>query len=327
VGSLDRIQQAILDAAGGQTALARATVILSSSITPGSTGYLISLNGNVIQASAADGVAVSNGDSVLVAVTGTSRGQSEAFVLCRMSTTGLHPATGTVTTVPPSSPTITVLGADGVSYTAYFLSSYTPVVNDNVEMIFLAGVPYVTKAGATPAPAPATPIGSGASTASSGTTNFPATDSATYWSGLWSSPGVGWGNPSEMYSGTWSGNTMHAAWFYGGGPTQLAGRTITGGRVWIGKREGVGNYNSVANIQIWSHSAGSRPGGDVSLLNGPTSTVAQPWQGLTQYGITQAQAQDLVNGGGLALVNGDYAAFDGVQLNAQSGLVSIDWTR
>jgi hypothetical protein len=34
-----------------------------------------------------------------------------------------------------------------------------------------------------------------------------------------------------------------------------------------------------------------------------------------------------VNGGGLALVNGDYAAFDGVQLNAQSGLVSIDWTR
>jgi hypothetical protein len=324
VGSLDRIQDVLVRAMGEQTTLIRATVL----VVGGMSGYQVSLNGNIIQASALDDVAVSVGDSVLVAVSGSARGQSEAFVLGRMSTSGLHPATGSVSVVPPSSPTITVVGADGVSYTAFTEAGYTPSVNDNVEMVFVGGYAYVTKAGITPTPAPPAPVGSSTSTVTSGTTSFPASDSATYWNGLWSSPGIGWGNSSWLYSGTFGGSTMHAAWFYGGGPTQLAGRTITGGRVWLGPREGAGNYNSVANIQIWSHSSGvSRPGGDISLVNGPTSTVAQPWQGLTAYGITQAQAQDLVNGGGLALVNGDYAAFQGVQANAQSGKVDIDWSR
>jgi hypothetical protein len=317
--NLDGGQDSLIRAMGDQTTLVRATIL------PSTSGYQVSLNGNILQATALDDVSVNSGDSVLVAVTGTARGQSEAFVIGRLSTNGVHPATGTVTTVPPSSNTITVLGADGVSYTAYFVAGYTPAVNDNVEMSFVGGYAYVTKAGATPAPAPPAPVGSSTPTTTSGTTSFAASDSATYWSGGgWGS----WGNTSWMYSGTYGGSTVHAAWFYGGGPTQLAGRTITGGRVWLGPREGAGNYNSVANIQIWSHSSGvSRPGGDISLVNGPTSTVAQPWQGLTAYGITQAQAQDLVNGGGLALVNGDYAAFQGVQANAQSGKVDIDWSR
>lgn len=324
MGSLDRIQASLILAMGDQTTLVRATVILSSTITAGATGYLVSLNGNIIQASAADGISVSNGDSVLVAVTGTPRGQSEAFILCRLSTTGLHPATGTVTTVPPSSPTITVLGADGVSYTSYFLSSYTPAVNDNVEMIFLAGVPYVTKAGATPTPPPAAPVGSSTPTISSGTSNFAASDSATWWGpGGWGS----WGNTAYVYSGTWGGSTVNGAWFYGGGPTQLAGRTITGGRLTLGPRQAAGSYNSPATVNIYTHSSQTRPGGNVSTVNGPTTVTAQPWQGLTVYSLTQAQAQDLVNGGGIAIFNGDYAALSGVQSNAQSGTVSIDWSR
>lgn len=324
MGNLDGGQDALIKAMGDQTTLVRATVILSSNVTAGTTGYLVSLNGNIIQASAADGVSVSNGDAVLVAVTGTMRGQSEAFILCRMSTTGLHPATGTVTVVPVGSQTITVVGADGVTYTAYFLSSYTPAVNDNVEMIFLAGVPYVTKAGATPAPAPAAPVGSSTPTVSTGTSNFAASDSATWWGpGGWGS----WGSTSYVYSGTYGSSTVNGAWFYGGGPTQLAGRTIMGGRFTLGPRQGAGNYNSPASVNIYTHSSWSRPAGNVSTVNGPTTVTAQPWQGLTVYSLTAAQAQDLVNGGGIAIFNGDYAAFSGVQSNAQSGTVSIDWSR
>ncbi|MEZ2388880.1 hypothetical protein AB6813_04915 [bacterium RCC_150] len=215
-------------------------------------------------------------------------------------------------------------GADGVTYTAYFLSSYTPVVNDNVEMVFLAGVPYVTKTGATPAPAPPAPVGSSSTTTSSGTTPFAASDSATYWSGGgWAS----YGDTRYVYSGTYGGNTVNGAWFYGNGPTQLQGRTINGGRVILGPRGGAGNFNAPAAVNLYTHSSASRPGGNVTTLNGPTSVVAQPWQGLMTYALTAAQATDVVNGGGIAIFNGDYADFQGVQLNAQSGTVSIDWSR
>ena len=130
MGSLDVLQQVAAAAAGQQLYFVRGTVLAATS---GQTGYQVSVLGAVLPASAADSVSAAVGDNVLVAFIGTGRGQSEAIIMCRMSAAGLHPATGTVATVPPSSPTITVTGADGVTYTAYFLSSYTPTVGDNVE--------------------------------------------------------------------------------------------------------------------------------------------------------------------------------------------------
>lgn len=316
MGSLDRLQA--LAAAGQQQILLRGTVVA------GSGGFAVNVNGNTLPASSIDPVAVSAGDSVLVAVISGATGQAEAVVLGRMANT-MRPATGTVAVVPVGSQTITVTGSDGASYTAYFLSGYTPAVGDNVEMAFVGGYPYVSKAGTTPVPAPVQTVAAPPGAASTGTTPFSAFDSATWWGG------GGWGSygrTDHVYSGTWGGSTVNGAWFYNGAGAQLAGRTILGGRFVLGARDiGAGNYNSPASVNIYTHGSATRPGGNVSTLNGPTTVAAQPWQGLTTYPLSTAQAVDFVNGGGIAIFNGDYAAFQGIQANAQSGTVYIDWSR
>lgn len=315
MANLDTLQQLAL--AGQQQVFVRGTVVA------GSGAYAVNVNGNVLPVSSIDPVAVSLGDSVLVAVISGATGQAEAIVLGRMANT-MRPATGTVATVPVGSQTITVNGADGGTYTAYILSGYTPAVGDNVEFSFIGGYPYVSKAQTTPTPPPVQTVAAPPSTPNSGTTSFAASDSATYGPFGWGS----WGNTSEVYSGTWGGSTVNGAWFYAGGPSQLQGRTITGGRVTLGPRVGgVGSYNSPATVNIYSHGSVNRPAGNISLINGPVTVTAQPYQGLTTYPLTQAQAQDIVNGGGIGISFGDYAAFQGIQANAQSGTVSIDWSR
>jgi hypothetical protein len=316
--NLDKLQA--LTAAGQQQMFLRGTVVLPT----GATAFAVNINGNVLPASAADNVSVNVGDSVLVAVLSGATGQAEAIVLFRMSTTGLHPATGTVTVVPVGSQTITVKGADGQTYTAYFLAGYTPAVNDNVEMVFIGGYPYVSKAGTTPTPPPVQTVAPPPTAPNSGTTTFAAADASTYWGpGGWGS----WAGGTRVFTGDIGNGPVTGAWFYAGGPTQLAGRTITGGRVTFGSRYAAGSYNSPVAVNIYTHSSPSRPGGNVALVNGPTVVTAQPYQGLTTYTLTQAQAQDLVNGGGIAISGGSYAGFDGIAQNAQSGTVSIDWSR
>jgi hypothetical protein len=316
VANLDKLQAMGDD--GQKQMLVRGTVVA------GSGAYAVNVNGNVLPVSSIDPVAVSAGDSVLVAVIAGASGQAEAIVLGRMANS-MRPATGTVTVVPVGSQTITVTGSDGATYTAYFLSGYTPAVNDNVEITFIGGYPYVSKAGVTPTPPPVQTVAAPPTAPSSGTTNFAAADSATYWSGGgWGS----WGRADHVYSGTWGGSTVNGAWFYAGGPGQIQGRTILGGRFILGARDiGSGNYNSPATVNLYTHGSPNRPGGNVSTINGPTVVTAQPWQGLTTYSLSQAQAQDLVNGGGIAIFGGDYAAFQGIQANAQSGTISIDWSR
>lgn len=317
--SLDTLQA--LGVGDQQVKLVRGVVVTTS----GSSGYAVNVLGNVIPARAADPTPVVAGDTVLVAILAGATGQGEAIVLCRIGS-ALRPATGTVTTVPPSSSTITVTGADGVAYTAYFPSSYTPTVGDNVEIVFLAGFPYVTKTGATPAPAPVAVVAPPPTAPLTGTTPFAASDSSTWWG-----PG-GWGSwntysqPSGVFQGDYGSGPLTGAFFYGGGPGQLAGRTILGGRVTFGPRLAVGSYNSPVTVTIYTHSSTNRPAGNVSLLNSTTVT-AQPWQGLTTYALTAAQAADIVGGGGIAIANNGYAGFAGISVNAQSGTVSIDWSR
>lgn len=297
-------------------------------IVAGTSGYRVNVAGSVLPAASAESVAVAVGDSVLVAIVNSGIGQAEAIVLCRMSTTGLHPSTGTVTSVPGGSSTIVVTGADGVTYNPYPLAGYTPAVNDNVEMVFLAGTPYATKASPVPVAAPQTqmPMKAPSTPVATGTSTFIASDSATYSGGTWSSPGVGWGQPNEVYCGTSGGTTMHGAWFYGGAAAQLSGRTINAARFTFGQRVGgPGNYGSPATIIVWTHSSANRPSGDITQLNSATWTV-QPFTAPT-ITLTPAQATDLVNGGGIAIYGGDYAAFQGVQMNPTSGILSLDWSR
>jgi hypothetical protein len=318
VGNLDTLQA--LASGGDQTRFLRGTVVKQQ----GATSYSVSVNGSVIPVSAAESVAVVAGDNVLVA---WLMDQKEAIVVCRLSDT-LHPATGTVATVPVGSQTITVTGADGTTYTAYAMSGYSPTVGDNVEMLFLGGAVYVSKTNPTPAaPTVVTTVAPPSTGPSTGTSPFAASDSSTWWG-----PG-GWGSwdtysqPSGVFQGDYGSGPLTGAWFYAGAPGQIQGRTILGGRVVVGPRLQVGSYNNALSVNLYTHSSPNRPGGNVSLVNGPTVVTAQPWQGLTTYTLTAAQATDLVNGGGIAITGGSYLGFAGIAVNAQSGTVYIDWSR
>lgn len=293
---------------------------------PGGTGYSVNVAGSTLAVSAAESCAVAAGDSVLVALVNSGIGQAEAIVLCRLSTTGIHPATGTVTAAPAAPNPVSITGADGVAYSAYALAGYTAAVNDNVELIFLAGTAYCTKVGAPVAVPPQPPVAAPPVAVTTGTTTYTASDSSTFWNGLWSSPGIGWGNPGDVYSGTWGGSTVHGAWFYGGAASQLSGRTIGAARFTFGQRlGGSGNYNAPAQVVVWTHSSANRPGGDITALNSTTVTV-QPYDSPT-VPLTAAQATDLLNGGGIAIYGGDYAVFQGIQTNPASGQLSFDWSR
>ena len=119
------------------------------------TGALaVNVNGNVIPTSYADPIVVAVGDAVSVDLMTGATGLSEAVVTGRITLTP-RPGTGKVKTVPVSSPTITVTGTDNIDYTATFVSSYTPVANDNVILAWNAANPTVNgKVGSTAAPPP-----------------------------------------------------------------------------------------------------------------------------------------------------------------------------
>ena len=290
------------------------------------TGALaVNVNGNVIPASYSDPVVVVAGDAVVVDVVTTTRGQSEAVVTGRL-TLAPRPATGTVTTVPVGSQTITVTGTDGTAYAATFVSSYTPTVNDNVILAWNAAAPTVTgKVGATAAPPPPTPaVTPPPPPPSTGWTTYPATDSSTWATYGWDTFAGGGGN---VYGGS-TYDTVTGAWFYGGSPKALAGRTITRVSFDLPNRRAVGSYNNTVNLVFSLHTSQRRPGGNVALT-GTTSTVAvrAGWTNGT-INLPTAFGAGLIAGYGIAITPAsDYAGFDGRLINPASGKITLYWSR
>lgn len=284
----------------------------------------VNVQGNPIYPRYQDPVVVAVGDPVTVVITGTG----DAVVTGRV-TLSPRPAEGVVKTVPPSSPTITVTGTDGIDYVAKFAASYTPTVNDNVLLAWNAALPYVTgqvgvvaAPGAPPggvAPPPAGPV--------TGTTPYAATDSATWVPGLgvwdaWARRG------GRLYQGSSGGYVTYGAWFYAGSAAQLAGRTITRIQFTLGARDrAAGGYSSPVPVHFYTHTSPNRPGGDVTRPSGPWDETAQPYQGPTTYDLPLSFATDLLNGGGISIAGDPYAGFDGVIQDPTSGLLTIDWSR
>lgn len=285
----------------------------------------VNVGGNTVPARWADPLVVAEGDPVLVDIDYSRSGQGAAVVRCRL-TDKSRPGQGTVLTVPASSPTITVTGSDGATYTATFVSSYTPVVGDAVILSWNAAVPSVvgkitTTAAPPPPPAPITPPPA----TNWGTKPYPASDSGTYW------PGGGWrswaGGGSRVFQGSAGAGPVYGAWFYAGSPSQLAGKTITAIRFTLGARWAVGNHNSPITLHLYTHGNSFMPGsGDVSRLSGPHDIVVQPGQGLTTYDLPLYFAPDLLNGGGIAIAGEPYAGFSGVTNQPESGLLNMDWS-
>lgn len=287
----------------------------------------VSVDGNPVTARYADPLVLAVGDPVLVLISSNGPyGQAEAFVLCRL-TASPRPSTGTVTVVPASSATISVRGADGVTYKATF--AYTsPAVNDVVILSWNAAVPtalakVTTTAGAA---APYAPVAAQASS-TSGTSTYPATDSASWTPtfGAWDAWAGGGGN---LYQGGASyGGPSNGAWFYNGAAGELSGRTIARIQFRIGARRNIGSYNSPVAFHFYAHSSANRPAGDVARTSGPYDVTVQPGQGAATIDLPLSFAATLQSGGGIGISGESYAGMAGRYTQPDSGTLQIDWSR
>jgi hypothetical protein len=316
------LAQSYVDATAAPPNRLQGVMVLASG-TFGAKALAVNVNGNIIPARYYDGVTVQVGDPVAVEFVAGPQGQAEAWVTGRLAPTP-RPAQGTVKTVPPSSQTITVTGTDGTDYTSYFASTYTPVVGDNVILAWSNGIPTaMAKVGVTPAPPPPAAVAAPPPTAATGTGRYAAVDTSTYWGpGGWGS----WAGGNNVYQGDYGSGMLTGAWFYGGSPTELAGRTVTAIRFTLGGRNGAGASSSAVPVNIFSHTSARRPGGNVTIGGGSATAIAQPWQGPTVIGLPLSFATDLLAGGGICITNNPYAGFYGRNTQPNSGFLEIDWS-
>lgn len=271
-----------------------------------------------------DHVYAALGEPVTVARTISPSGVASNTVIGRVGRPG-----ATEGTVVSADGTSAVVNAAGTQVTAAYNSALALAAGDTVRLIWqgrLATVmakltsyvaPPVQSPGTT-APPPATATGS-----------LPvfATDSAT-WSpqlGVWNA----WGNnPNQkVFQGSYDGYTMYGAWFYNGGTRQLAGATVGAPQLRVPKRLSVGNYNADGVLHVYVHSNDTRPDGDVARVSGPYDiTIPAHWQG-DFVTLPQGAAEQLKNGGGIAIAGEPYAGFVGKAEDPSSGQLIIPWSR
>lgn len=292
---------------------------------PNSPVLAVNVLGNVIPARWADPLVVAVGDTVLVEVSGDRQG--EAFVKNRL-TTGPRPSQGKVKTVPPSSPTITVTGTDGIDYTATFAYA-SPAVNDVVILSWNAAIPTALAVVTTTAPAtgPTTPgITPPPGQAATGTSTYPATDSDTIY------PAGGWGTwrggGGHVYQGGSAyGGPVYGAWFYAGTTQELAGRTITRVRFRVPSRLAVGANNATQTLHFYTHNAPNKPGGDVTRIDGPFDFAIAPGAGPQTIDLPASFGPTLIAGGGISIAGDPYVGLTGRYTQTDSGTLTMDWTR
>lgn len=298
------------------------------------TTWRADVGGNLLTCRWLDPIQPLQGGNIVVDITTDDRGQSTALVIGGY-TDQPRPSTGTVTgmTTAGTATRILFTGQDGKSYAAErFVGSY--LVGDIVLLDWAAGQPSII--GKVPAVAvtpPANvpkPPGGGDVT---GTLRTAATKSDTF------SPTLGgWGRwatsqrgGEDVYSGSYSGHTMHGSWFYGAGNTVLAGRTILAARFRLPQRLGVGGAGA-ATVHLYAHTSQNQPGGDVSRTVGPFDvSVAQnaPPQWVK---LPESFHAVLLAGGGISISGDPYVGFQGRLSKYQdkqdpdSGKTEIDWS-
>lgn len=317
---------------------AQGNTYLQGSIATDAGGNLVlSVNGGIIPFRCLDPISVLNGDTVAVQFFSEGKtGQAEAWITGRLGN-ALRPATGTVTVVPSSSQTITVQGSDGVNYTSTFMSSYTPTVNDVVDLWWPVGSAVVLgKAGTVAAPpppvtvAPPAPVKPPPAPKQSGNTPFAATDSGTW------NASYGWDTwaqeNKQVYTGGGAyGGPVNGAFFFGGSPKVLAGRTITAIALTLGARLWVGGYNQPVTIRIYPHTSARKPGGNVSYGGGSfTATLKSGAPRATIWvpsGSLSAFAASFLAGGGWGISGEPYAGFNGRTVDPSSGTTRMYWSR
>jgi hypothetical protein len=238
--------------------------------------------------------------------------------------TGPLPRVCTVTKVPGLIPTVIEVTVPGYSTVELpFLGNYTPVVGDQVAVDWRGGIYsglVLDTIGTTlpppvavppPPPPPTAPI--------TGNHTFQAVDVGTYRSG-WRTDDNG-----DVIQGTY-GTANEGAWFYGGQPRgTLAGVTVTGLSIWLGRTSG-GVY-AAQNMHAYWVADNWQPGGaltwgahyaDVAL-----SVGQEGW-----FGLPASLGQALVDSGGSIGIKGaPYMRMYGLSKSGMAGAIRIDWRR
>lgn len=239
-----------------------------------------------------------------------------------------NPVEGTVTAAPAGSDTITVEAA-GVEYTVAFASDLTPTVGDRMRLMWQGSTgTAICKVGVTPPAAVNTPTTPPPPSASTGGTHpVIATDSATfsvgygwnayYGQNLYQGDGSGWGAPANN----------SGAWFYGAGASQLAGSTVTGVQFRLPARKSGGASSSTATAHIYLHNSPTRPGGDVSRIDGPFDVSVPPGYGGGYIALPTGWGGALVAGGGISITGSPYMGFQGRSEDPASGQLQLAWQR
>lgn len=282
---------------------------------------------NLLDARWLDPLQPLQGGKIIVDITKDDYGGSSALVIGGY-TDQPRPSTGTITEFLPAGPSNRVVftGEDGVSYTTdRVIGSYD--LGDPVYLTWDAAKPTIIgKIGAsTPPPAPA-PSGP-AATNPPGSETLIATASDTWWGpGGWGSYATSRGGGEDVYTGTWGGNTVTGAWFYGAPRPALQGKSISRIRFQLPGRIRAGNYNDSATIHVYAHTNSSRPGSDVNRVTGPHDIVVPAGFTGNEFDLPLTFAPVLVAGGGISIAGNPYAGFNSRLDEANSGRLIIEWS-
>ena len=291
----------------------------------GST-WAVNIGGKLVGCRWLDPIQPIQGGNLVVDITSEGRGQYSALVIGGY-TDQPRPSTGTVQEVIPAgvSTTIVVHGEDGLTYqTDRFIGSYSP--GDAVYLTWDAAKPTiigVIPALVPPPPAPAPPPPQVVQT---GETPIIAVASDTWWGpGGWGSYATSRNGGEDVYTGSWGGNTVTGAWFYGAAKPELQGKTITRIRFKVPARMAAGAYAAAA-IHFYAHNSPYRPGNDVARVVGPFDVgIPYPFGG-GYIDLPLSFAPALVAGGGISIAGDPYAAFNSRLDDPESGKIILNWS-
>lgn len=286
--------------------------------------WYANIHGSLLDARWGDSVMPLQGGVIAVDVVKDDAGLASALVVAGYRDQP-RPATGAILSQGVTEVVFT--GADGGSYaTDWFIGTYSP--GDTVFLSWSGDKPAVIGLVATiTAPPvvnpPATEVVRG-----TGTATLPADASDTWSANGWGAWAKSVGGGEFVYTGTISGQTVTGAWFYGPPPPELSGKTITRVQFKVPARlAGVGNYNAPVTINIYAHTNGSRPSGDVNRVAGPQAIVVQPGSGGGFVDIDPAVfGPHIQAGGGISIAGGDYVGFNSRLKDPTAGQILADWS-
>lgn len=237
---------------------------------------------------------------------------------------GQRPLTGTVADVPTNGYVPVTTTEAGTILCRY--TGTAPTVGTLVRLDWQATTPWVWPTTPSTTTPPTLPGGGGGPTppptSLTGTLSVASGDS-----GSWSAQGWSSFHGTDLTQGAWSGGSAYTgAWFYGSAPQQIAGRTVTGFRLRLGARRRIGNYNSSVGLNIYRTANSTRPGGDVSRVEGPVTVTLAANAPAQWVALPTAWGQAIVNGGGgIGIAGGTYAGVVGVGGDPASGQLEFDW--